>query len=344
MILSDQTQNQKITEKIRTFSCPSKKKGRIYMNKYSEKQIRSQRFRAFIEMKVSPKAFEYLKDCGSFLGLIANADLSRKKQVQGKSCKNRFCPFCAWKKARKDAYALSIMVKFLQIEHKKEFLFLTLTAPNVPAEELENEIKRFNAAFKKMMKRKQIEPIIKGYVRKLEVTYNKKRNDYHPHFHILIAVNKSYFTDKDYYLSREKWLNLWRQCMNDERITQVDIRKFNEDKEGNRNGKSKKKGIYEIASYSAKDEDYLHNKEVFSVFYSALKGKQTLVYSGLFKDAMKKYKVNELDEYKPTDPTKYIFYLLYGWNEKEYAELESRFLTEEEIEKWVNKKLDEVDE
>ena len=38
--------------------------------------------------------------------------------------------------------------------------------------------------------------------RKLEITYNKERDDYHPHFHVLITVNKSYFTDKDYYISR----------------------------------------------------------------------------------------------------------------------------------------------
>lgn len=314
------------------------------MNKYNEKQKRSQRFRTFVEEKVSPKAYEYLKDCNSFIGLIANADLSKKKQVQGKSCKNRFCPFCAWKKARKDAYALAIMVKYLQIEHKKEFLFLTLTAPNVPENELENEIKRFNKAFKNMFQKKAVEQICKGYMRKLEITYNKERNDYHPHFHVLIAVNKSYFKKSDEYLSHEKWLDLWRYYMNDYTIMKVDIRKFSEDKEGRKDGKGKRKGIHEMAKYAAKDEDYLYNKEVFSVFYSALKGKQTLVYSGLFKDAMKKYKCGELDEYKEKDPTKYIFYMLYNWSYKQYEELESRFLTGEELKKWTGQKIDEIED
>ena len=313
------------------------------MNKYNEKQKRSQRFKIFVEKFLSPKAYEYLKECGSFVGMIANADLSKKKQVQGKSCKNRFCPMCAWKKARKEAYALAIMIKYLQAEHEKEFIFLTLTAPNVPADDLENEIKRFNKSFKNLFQRKQVKQICKGYVRKLEITYNKKRNDYHPHFHVLIAVNKSYFTDKNYYLSQKKWLELWQDCMNDFSITQVHVQKFKTDLDDEiklEESKKKKKGIYEISKYSAKESDYLYNQKVFEVFYSALKGKQVMVYSGLFKDALKKFKSDELDAYKNIDPTKYIFYFLYHWNKEQYIEVESRFLTEDEIKKWTGKPID----
>ena len=35
-----------------------------------------------------------------------------------------------------------------------------------------------------------------------------------------------------------------------------------------------RKEVYELAKYSAKDTDYLINREVFTVFYKALKGKQ----------------------------------------------------------------------
>ncbi len=100
--------------------------------------------------------------------------------------------------------------------------------------------------------------------RKLEITYNKERDDYHPHFHVLITVNKSYFTDKDYYISRDRWLELWQQVTKNSLITQVDVRKV-------RNTKDDK--VYEIAKYSAKDSDYLINQDVIEVFYKALKGK-----------------------------------------------------------------------
>ena len=82
-----------------------------------------------------------------------------------------------------------------QQKHEKEFIFLTLTTPNVLKNELENEIKHYNQSFRKLIKRKKVNSVIKGYVRKLEITYNKEWDDYNPHFHVLIAVNKSYFKD-----------------------------------------------------------------------------------------------------------------------------------------------------
>lgn len=50
-----------------------------------------------------------------------------------------------------------------------------------------------------------------------------------------------------------------------------------------------------MAKYSGKDSDYLVNQRVFDAFYKSLKGKQVLVYSGLFKEARKKLKNGELD-------------------------------------------------
>lgn len=92
------------------------------------------------------------------------------------------------------------------------------------SDELENEIKRYNNSFRKLIKRK-VGSVIKGYVRKLEITYNKKRDDYNPHFHVLIAVNKSYFTDKRYYISQQEWLDLWRDVTGISEITQVQVQK-----------------------------------------------------------------------------------------------------------------------
>src|SRR5699024_6080063 len=64
----------------------------------------------------------------------------------------------------------------------------------------------------------------------LEVTYNKDRDDYHPHFHVVLAVNKSYFTDKNYYINRNRWLELWQQSTKNPLITQVDVRRVNTQK------------------------------------------------------------------------------------------------------------------
>ncbi|MGU9451636.1 protein rep, partial [Clostridium perfringens] len=211
--------------------------------------------------------------------------------------------------------------------------------------------------FKKLMERKEIKTIAKGYTRKLEVTYQSQQfitkelwkrkksyyvgkglkigdeepnfNTYNPHFHVVIAVNKSYFKKSNLYITQERWLELWRSAMGDDRITQVDVRKAkaNDYKE-----------IYEIAKYSAKDSDYLINRDVFKTFYTALKGKQLIVYGGLFKDAHKMYQNGELDVYKEIDEIEYTYMLYYNWHKNNYENSRIRDLTEEEKNK-INKQL-----
>lgn len=302
------------------------------MDKYTEKKRKNQVLKNFIQSFVSEASLELIADCNTFMMFASDKTMEKKKQHKGNSCKNRFCPICAWKKSRKDALALAIQMKYIKAEHKKEFIFLTLTAPNVPADELENEIKTYNKAFKKLMERKEVKTIVKGYVRKLEVTYNQDRNDYHPHFHVLIAVNKSYFTDKRYYISRERWLELWQQVTDNPSITQVDVRKVKE------NGS---KEVSEVAKYSAKDSDYLVNEKVFEVFYKALKGKRLIVYSGLFKESMKLFKDGELDTYKEVDSTEYVYAIMYNWGKNKYVLKEQRELTDKEREQLNGQLLDE---
>nr|WP_237450796.1 protein rep [Staphylococcus simulans] len=250
-------------------------------------------------------------------------------------CKNRFCPVSAWRKARKDALGLSLMMQYIKQEEQKEFLFLTLTTPNVKSDDLESEIKHYNQSFRRLSNRKKFKSIAKGYVRKLEVTYNQKRDDYNPHFHVLIAVNKSYFTDKRYYISQKEWLNLWRDVTGNDEITQVHVQKIKQ---------NNNKELYEMAKYSGKDSDYLINQKVFDTFYKSLKGKQILVYSGLFKEARKKLKNGDLDYLKEVDPTEYIYQIFYHWNQKEYLASEIFDLTEEEKSKINHQMIDEIDE
>ncbi|WP_436879122.1 protein rep, partial [Mammaliicoccus sciuri] len=277
------------------------------MEKYTEKKQRNQVFQKFIKRHIGENQMDLVQDCNTFLSFVADKTLEKQKLYKANSCKNRFCPVCAWRKARKDALGLSLMMQYIKQQEKKEFIFLTLTTPNVQNEQLEDEIKHYNKSFKKMVERKKVKSIIKGYVRKLEITYNKKRDDYNPHFHVLIAVNKSYFTDKRYYISQQEWLDLWRDVTGISEITQVQVQKIRQ---------NNNKELYEMAKYSGKDSDYLIDQKVFDAFYKSLKGKQVLVYSGLFKEARKLLKNGDLDYLKEIDPTEYIYQIFYIWKQK----------------------------
>ena len=305
------------------------------MDKYTEKKQRNQVFQKFIKRHVKEGQMDLIRECNTFLSFVADKTLEKQKLHKSNLCKNRFCPVCAWRKARKDALGLSLMMQYIKQKEDKQFIFLTLTTPNVTVEHLESEIKNYNKAFKKMIERKKVKSIIKGYVRKLEITYNQKRDDYNPHFHVLIAVNKSYFKDTKAYISQKEWLERWRDVTGNSEITQVHIQKVKQ---------NNNKELYEMAKYSGKDNDYLINQKVFDAFYKALKGKQVLVYSGLFKDARKKLKNGELDYLKEVDPTEYIYQIFYTWNKKEYLASEIFDLTESEKQEINHQMIDEIEE
>ncbi|WP_285813497.1 protein rep [Staphylococcus sp. Marseille-Q6910] len=162
------------------------------MEKYTEKKQRNQVFQKFIKRHIGENQMDLVENCNTFLSFVTNRRMDKKKLYKSNPCKNRFCPMCAWRKARKDALGLSLMMKHIKQTEDKRFIFLTLTTPNVTSEQLENEIKNYNHAFQKMFKRKKVNGIAKGYVRKLEITYNKKRNDYNPHFQVLLQSQKKY--------------------------------------------------------------------------------------------------------------------------------------------------------
>jgi plasmid rolling circle replication initiator protein Rep len=311
-----QQDNERIISKIGKYN--AKKKKCVYATKYLKKYI-------------SEKMLERCECCGEVLKFATEKDKGKKKTVFANHCGNRFCPLCRWREAMGNAVEISALLKYLKKEHKMEFIFITFTAPNVPKEELKKSIDRFNLALKNLMKRKDVSEAVKGYLRKLELTCNRKRESYHPHFHCLIAVNHSYFTDETY-IKREKWLEMWREVMGDYDINQVDVRKL-------RNGDNMN-SIMEIATYAAKDEDlYENGQEVFDGFYEALKGRQIITYSGVFAMAHKLYKTRKLDEYIEQDTTEYTHILIYEWDRKEakYVEIEFR-----ELEDWEKKKVNKV--
>src|SRR5699024_448148 len=101
------------------------------------------------------------------------------------------------------------------------------------------------------------------------------------------------------------------------------------------------KELYEMAKYSGKDSDYLINQKVFDAFYKSLKGKQVLVYSGLFKEAKKKLKNGDLDYLKEIDPTEYIYQIFYICKQKENLVSELYNLTKQEKKKINQKIIDE---
>lgn len=326
--------------------------GKEVSERFKPKKDLNRKATKLAERVLSLKTLERFADCGSFLQHLTNSELSVKRLHKANFCGNRFCPVCTWNKAKRDAIMISVVMQAIQVEKNQEFIFMTLTAPNVEASELKNEINRFNKAFHKLFKRRNVQKVVNGYIRKLEVTYNQERfitkdmyrvmkgyfdrkglkvgdnnpnyNTYHPHFHVILAVNKSYFTDTKVYINRNEWLEMWQDCMNDPGITQVDVRKVCSGEKGEMSA------VLEVAKYSVKGSEIYHSQSVFEVFYRALKGRQLLTFNGLFKEYVKKFKDGELDQYKEKDENEYTHILTSVWKVSDYENV-LRELTDSEF-------------
>lgn len=267
------------------------------------------------QIKMTEKTLERILDCGSYLEFLADENLEKRKLYTGIFCKNRFCPICSKKKSLNDALAIKIITEYIRLELKREFILVTLTAPNIIGENLKNEITKYNKAVDRLFKRKKYN-VVKGYLRKLEVTYNKKKNTYHPHFHVLISVDKSYFKNVKVYLKRDTWLRDWQEVMYDDSITQVDVRRVKMN-----NNEEIGESVLELTKYIAKDSNYLENEEVFKYFYIGLRGKRMYSFGGDFKLAKEKFKKGELDYLIPEDKTKWYYLIKSIWFNNEYSEI-----------------------
>lgn len=330
--------------------------------KYTPKKDLNRKATAYIEKHVTVKSIVRFETCSEFLLFLTNEEKSVKRLHKTYACENRFCPICTWKTAKKDAIKLSVMFDAVKEIESKEFLFLTLTSPNCGAEELSEELDRFNKAINKLFKRRNVARVVKGYVRKIEVTTDQEQfitakafkrkkdyfemrglkvgdpnptfNTYNPHVHAVVVVNKSYFNKATEFISKEEWLTMWQECMEDKSITQVDAKKVRAT--GNSNA------VLEIAKYSAKGSDLYHSETVFDTFYTALKGRQLLVYSGMMKDYAKKYEVGDLDRFKEKDENVYTHLLRSLWKGSKY-DSKLRELSPEEFEEF-NKLAEHIEE
>lgn len=182
--------------------------------------------------------------------------------IFGNFCKDRFCPLCQARRSARRAMELLHVIERLE----GEFVLLTLTVPNVDAAHLRTKIEFMQDKFRDFMKDPRIKKGVVGYIRNLEVTYNKDRHSYHPHYHILINVSSRYFVDHSQYLSRSEVLSVWQAYMHDESITQVDIRKVR--------GKQLERAVVETTKYFTKFGDWVNEADapvILDTFINSLK-------------------------------------------------------------------------
>ncbi len=246
---------------------------------------------------------ERAKDCGNYLE-FKKFDDDTKKLHRAYFCKVRLCPMCAWRRSLKVFGQVSKIMDEMTKEKEYRFLFLTLTCKNVPADELTEQINLMFKAFQRLSQRKAFRKAVKGFFRALEITYNNDTDEYHPHFHIILAVKPYYFERKEYYIKHAEWRELWRKSLRVDYDPQVNIKAIKND-----TSEKTAKAVAEVSKYTVKDDDYIiKNKdgeideiktdELVSVLDRVLHRRRLVTFGGIFKEL---HKVLNLDDVEQSD-------------------------------------------
>lgn len=270
-----------------------------------------------------------VKNCSSQLIYKKDKNTGIKKLHSMISCQVRLCPMCAWRRSLK-IFGQTSKIMDKALENKEyRFIFLTLTCRNVEGKELSKIIDNLFYAFKKMMLKTKVKQIVKGWFRALEVTHNldkksKDYNTYHPHFHVILMVNKSYFTDTKQYLSQKDWTSLWKDCLRVDYMPIVNIKAFKTNTK-----KEVEKSVAESAKYTVKDNDYLivndekMTDETVSILDGALANRRLVAFGGELKKIHKSLNLSDIekasvntdsdDDVVLRDDVNYVFEV-YNWN------------------------------
>lgn len=286
---------------------------------------------------ITQSRIDRVSGCSNHFTAVADRTLQKSKIVKAIRCKDKFCPVCQKIKSTKNALAIQTMYNYLKENTKLNYLFITLTAPNVKGEDLNNELISYSKSFERMIKVKKVAKINKGYIAKLEITYNAEDDSYHPHYHVIMAVPNQYFKNMNYYIKRDEWLEIWKKAKRDEYITQVDVRKIH-----NKNEDGISSEVLELAKYMAKSSDYFNSLDVFETYFNQTYKKRFMRYGGLFKEALKDFKQGKLNKYINANVIDWYFIIKYSYRFEGYEKNSIRNLTDDEKLQIINSEINNL--
>ena len=259
--------------------------------------------------RIGSRKYKRIVDCAGVLEFKRFVDDSLKLKYAS-FCQTRLCPTCNWRRSKKIFSQVSRIMS--EIEKDYKFIFLTLTVKNCAGKDLSANIDNMICAFKKLCERKRFTDAVQGWVRCFEVTYNWKTREYHPHFHCILAVDKSYFKS-DLYIQQDEWCYLWQSCLNVAYKPIVDVRVFSESEKG------KGKEVAEVAKYTIKSSNIMANLQNISEYSqdiqdevkrftdkitddivltldAALENRRLIGYGGIFKQKHKELNLTADDD------------------------------------------------
>ncbi|MFI3258047.1 MAG: protein rep [Spirochaetales bacterium] len=229
--------------------------------------------------------------CGSILQFtLKNGNTDRL--IAANFCRDRLCPMCQWRKSIKIFSDVSRIMRCISTDSPTvKPLFLTLTIKNCPGADLKNTIKTLFDGWHRMVNTKWFKNNIVGSFRALEITYNVKMGEYHPHLHCILLVHEKYFYSAEYMTTRQ-WAELWQRSCRLIYMPSTFIRSVS------KKNNNMYRLVAEIAKYTVKSSDFLFNDkkltdDVIDTLQTGMKHKRLFAFGGIMKSVANELKIND---------------------------------------------------
>lgn len=236
----------------------------------------------------------FMRDCGTFLQYKVCPDCGKSFISSANLCRDRLCPTCAWRLSLKRFAEMCQVMNSINESDLGCAGFLTLTVRNCKPENLRYTIQKMNEDWNRMLSGRKIKPMLLGWAKSLEITYNEKTNLFHPHFHVIILFNDFLGEGETNILFRKAWTKATRLPY--EPIT--DFRMIDGTKESLASDNDNiYNAILETFKYSVKDHELESMPlQTFRDFVLAIQGLRFVSFGGIIKQARKSLGLKENEE------------------------------------------------
>lgn len=240
---------------------------------YEKRAKRMQECADFIEYK-------YCADCGKFMVKRANL------------CRDRFCSTCQWRLSLQRYGAMSRILDTLSNAYPEaSYSLVTLTVQNCKPQELAKTLDKMGEAWHLVLNQRKLKPLLLGTARSVELTYNARTKELHPHYHVMVA-----WYNKADSANTSKLIEYWLKAATKKGLVANIKAQHAADVEAE-NGEAFEKAVLETFKYAVKSKQLQDMPNaVFSEVVRQWANKRLVAFTGKIKAYAKLTEAESMEE------------------------------------------------
>lgn len=264
--------------------------------KWKEKKMKSLLISQKLQAIGETRRAERMKNCGDVLEYSLCKECGEYHIKKANLCRDRFCPACSWRLSLQRYSEMKRLLMNIENAYPEitDWSLITLTVKNCYIDDLNEIMQKMSRAWNLAISQRSVRPVLFGWARSVEVTFNEDTRELHPHYHILIG----WWENRSEDLIR-RWMNACSKYGLIANIKAQNAQKITYYKAENGNIKTDTdlpenftKAVLETFKYSVKGSDLEKMKvSEFREIVNQYSNKRLVAYGGKIKEYAKLLKI-----------------------------------------------------